>query len=155
MLMCVLTIKCYLALYLYWMLMEDNWGWTESVYKGQCLFLAAAFSLCAHSACIIILASLSFPLCQALEYAKTITKPPVPSQLKQRQKQRPQGFTEHTPYLHDLDVAELTRLEHLRKRHEEEKQAVSLLRKVHAVWRQVQFTLLILHWLPMDPRLWY
>ncbi|KAG7224632.1 hypothetical protein INR49_011385 [Caranx melampygus] len=73
------------------------------------------------------------PRVKALEYAKSIAKPPVPSQPKQRQKQRSESFTEHTPYLPDLDVAQLTRLEHLRKRHEEEKQAVSLLRKVHAV----------------------
>ncbi|XP_071317277.1 jhy protein homolog isoform X2 [Trachinotus anak] len=70
------------------------------------------------------------PRMKALEYAKTIAKPPVLSQPKQRQKAQSEGLTEHAPYLQGLDVAQL---EFLRKRHEEEKQAVSLLRKAHAV----------------------
>lgn len=70
------------------------------------------------------------PRMKALEYAKTIAKPPVQSQPKQRQKHRSEGFTEHASY---LDVSQLATLEVLRKRHEEEKQAVALFRKVPAV----------------------
>ncbi|XP_032388945.1 jhy protein homolog isoform X2 [Etheostoma spectabile] len=73
------------------------------------------------------------PRMKALEYAKTIAKPPVQSQPKQRPKHRSEGFTEPAPYLEDLDVSQLATLEVLRKRHEEEKQAVALFRKVHAV----------------------
>ncbi|KAM7374906.1 hypothetical protein PAMP_007540 [Pampus punctatissimus] len=63
----------------------------------------------------------------ALEYAKTIAKPML------RQKHQSEGFTERTPRLEGLDVSQLASLERLRKRHEEEKQAVALFRKVHAV----------------------
>ncbi|XP_068577539.1 jhy protein homolog [Cebidichthys violaceus] len=70
------------------------------------------------------------PRMKALEYAKTIAKPPVQSQPKQRQKHRSEGFTEHASY---SDVSQLATLEVLRKRHEEEKQAVALFRKVPAV----------------------
>ncbi|XP_067463378.1 jhy protein homolog isoform X1 [Thunnus thynnus] len=70
------------------------------------------------------------PRMKALEYAKTIAKPPQP---KLRQKHQSEGFTEHTPCLEGLDVAQLARLELLGKRHEEEKQAVALFRKMHAV----------------------
>ncbi|XP_039633054.1 jhy protein homolog isoform X3 [Perca fluviatilis] len=73
------------------------------------------------------------PRMKALEYAKTIAKPPVQSQPKQKPKHRSEGFTEPAPYLEDLDVSQLATLEVLRKRHEEEKQAVALFRKVHAV----------------------
>ncbi|XP_035864541.1 jhy protein homolog isoform X5 [Sander lucioperca] len=73
------------------------------------------------------------PRMKALEYAKTIAKPPVQAQPKQRPKHRSEGFTEPAPYLEDLDVSQLATLEVLRKRHEEEKQAVALFRKVHAV----------------------
>ncbi|XP_047462254.1 jhy protein homolog [Mugil cephalus] len=74
-----------------------------------------------------------FPRMKALEYAKTIAKPPVQSQPKQRQKHQPEGFVGHVPYLEGLDVTQLAMLELLRKRHEEEKRAVALFRKVHAV----------------------
>ncbi|XP_078122818.1 jhy protein homolog [Sander vitreus] len=73
------------------------------------------------------------PRMKALEYAKTIAKPPVQAQPKQRPKHRSEGFTEPAPYLEDLDVSQLATLDVLRKRHEEEKQAVALFRKVHAV----------------------
>ncbi|XP_051257486.1 jhy protein homolog isoform X1 [Dicentrarchus labrax] len=73
------------------------------------------------------------PRMKALEYAKTIAKPLVPSQPKQRQKHPSEGFTEHASYLEGLDVSQPATLEALRKRHEEEKQAVALFRKVHAV----------------------
>ncbi|XP_056252562.1 jhy protein homolog isoform X4 [Seriola aureovittata] len=73
------------------------------------------------------------PRMKALEYAKTIAKPPVQSQPKQRQTHQAEGFSEHAPCLQGLDVAQLTRLELLTKRHEEEKQAVSLFRKIPAV----------------------
>ncbi|XP_029304261.1 jhy protein homolog isoform X2 [Cottoperca gobio] len=73
------------------------------------------------------------PRMKALEYAKTIAKPPAQSQPKQRKKHQSEGFIEHTPYLEDLDVSQLSTLEVFRKRHEEEKQAVALFRKVHAV----------------------
>ncbi|XP_034406345.1 jhy protein homolog isoform X2 [Cyclopterus lumpus] len=70
------------------------------------------------------------PRVKALEYAKTIAKPPVQSQPQQRQKHWAKGFTEHASY---LDVSQLATLDVLRKRHEEEKQAVALFRKVPAV----------------------
>ncbi|XP_018548058.1 jhy protein homolog isoform X1 [Lates calcarifer] len=73
------------------------------------------------------------PRMKALEYAKTIAKPPVQSQPKQREKNQPEGLTELSPYLQGLDVSQLTTLGLLRKRHEEEKQAVALFRKIHAV----------------------
>ncbi|XP_034745425.1 jhy protein homolog isoform X2 [Etheostoma cragini] len=73
------------------------------------------------------------PRMKALEYAKTIAKPPVQSQPKQRPKHWSKGFTEPAPYLEDLDVSQLATLEVLRKRHEEEKQAVARFKKVHAV----------------------
>ncbi|KAL7389344.1 hypothetical protein ABVT39_002123 [Epinephelus coioides] len=73
------------------------------------------------------------PRIKALEYAKTIAKPPVQSQPKERQKHQSEDFTEHTLYLEDLDISQLATLEILRKRHEKEKQAVARLRKVHAV----------------------
>ncbi|KAI3373174.1 hypothetical protein L3Q82_006368 [Scortum barcoo] len=69
----------------------------------------------------------------ALEYAKTIAKPPVQSQPKRRQKHQSEGFTERTPYMEDLDGTQLATLEVLRRRHEEEKQAVALFRKVYAI----------------------
>ncbi|XP_056267864.1 jhy protein homolog isoform X2 [Pseudoliparis swirei] len=70
------------------------------------------------------------PRMKALEYAKTIAKPHVQSQPQQRQKHWSKGFTEHAS---DVDVSQLATLDVLRKRHEEEKQAVALFRKVHAV----------------------
>ncbi|XP_069021239.1 jhy protein homolog [Embiotoca jacksoni] len=73
------------------------------------------------------------PRMKALEYAKTIAKPPVQSKPKQQQKHQSEGFIDNTPYLRDLDVSQLAILELLRKRHEEEKQAVALFRKVHIV----------------------
>ncbi|XP_068456837.1 jhy protein homolog [Clinocottus analis] len=69
------------------------------------------------------------PRMKALEYARTIAKPPVQCQ-PQRQKHRSKGVPEHASY---LDVSQLATMEVLRKRHEEEKQAVALFRKVHAV----------------------
>ncbi|XP_040907199.1 jhy protein homolog [Toxotes jaculatrix] len=73
------------------------------------------------------------PRMKALEYAKTIAKPPVQPPPKQRMKQQSEGFTEGAAYCLGMDVNQLTRLDLLRKRHEEEKQAVALFRKVHAV----------------------
>ncbi|XP_040005529.1 jhy protein homolog isoform X3 [Xiphias gladius] len=73
------------------------------------------------------------PRMKALEYAKTIAKPPVQSKPKQRHNHQSEGFTEHAPYLQGMDVSQLIRVELLRKRHEEEKQAVALFRKVHVV----------------------
>ncbi|KAM6983470.1 jhy protein homolog [Tautogolabrus adspersus] len=73
------------------------------------------------------------PRMKALEYAKTITKPPVQSQLKQTQKHQPEGLTEKAQYLERLDVFQPAALDVLRKRHEEEKQVVALFRKVNAV----------------------
>ncbi|XP_054482419.1 jhy protein homolog [Anoplopoma fimbria] len=70
------------------------------------------------------------PRMKALEYAKTIAKPPVQPQPKLRQKHRSEGFTENASY---MDVSQLATLEVLRKRHEEERQAVALFRKEHAV----------------------
>ncbi|KAM8741638.1 jhy protein homolog isoform 1-T1 [Acanthopagrus schlegelii] len=73
------------------------------------------------------------PRMRALEYAKTIEKPPVQFEPKQRQKHKSKGFTECTPFLEDLDMSQPVPLDVLRKRHEEEKKAVALFRKVHGV----------------------
>ncbi|XP_053298178.1 jhy protein homolog isoform X2 [Pleuronectes platessa] len=72
------------------------------------------------------------PRIKALEYAKTIAKPPVKSQPKQRQKFKTEDFTELTPQWQGSDVSLLTKLDVLRKRHEEEKLAVAPFRKEHA-----------------------
>lgn len=61
--------------------------------------------------------------CKALEYAKTIAKPPVMQQPKKSQTQRSRGAIE------GLNMSELSRLEILKKRHEEEKRAFALLTK--------------------------
>ncbi|XP_059208083.1 jhy protein homolog [Centropristis striata] len=68
------------------------------------------------------------PRMKALEYAKTIAKPAV-----QRQRHQSEGLSEPASYSGGSDVSELSSLEILRKRHEEEKHAVALLRKVRAV----------------------
>ncbi|XP_071761384.1 jhy protein homolog [Centroberyx gerrardi] len=75
------------------------------------------------------------PRTKALEYAKTIVRPPVQPQPKPKpsQKHGSEGSAEHAPYLDGLDLSQLATLELLRKRHEEEKQAVACFRKVHAV----------------------
>ncbi|XP_035034698.1 jhy protein homolog [Hippoglossus stenolepis] len=73
------------------------------------------------------------PRIKALEYAKTIAKPPVKSQPKQRQKFKTEDFTELAPLWQGSDMSLLTKLEVLRKRHEEEKLAVALFGKGHAV----------------------
>ncbi|XP_062414114.1 jhy protein homolog [Pungitius pungitius] len=70
------------------------------------------------------------PRMKALEYAKTIAKPPVQFQPQQRQKYQSKGFREH---VFDPDVPQMAELEALRKRHEEEKKVVALFRKQHAV----------------------
>ncbi|XP_028278054.1 jhy protein homolog [Parambassis ranga] len=73
------------------------------------------------------------PRMKALEYAKTIVKPPVQPKPKQTKKHQAEDFTGHAPFLHGLDMSQLATLELLRQRHEEERQAVALFRKVHAV----------------------
>lgn len=60
---------------------------------------------------------------KALEYAKTIAKPPALQQPKKNQTQRSRGVIE------GLNMPEFSRLEILKKRHEEEKRAFALLRK--------------------------
>ncbi|XP_010780517.1 jhy protein homolog isoform X1 [Notothenia coriiceps] len=72
------------------------------------------------------------PRVKALEYAKTIAKP-VASQTPKQREQRSEGSTERAPYLEGLDHPPPDTLEVLRQRHEEEKQAVALFRRVHAV----------------------
>ncbi|XP_055005034.1 jhy protein homolog [Boleophthalmus pectinirostris] len=67
---------------------------------------------------------------KALEYAKTIAKPLAPVQSKKKDKQKV-NLTEHAPYVEGLDLSQLTTLELLRKRHEQEKQAVEMLRIQH------------------------
>ncbi|KAM8898531.1 jhy protein homolog [Spinachia spinachia] len=62
------------------------------------------------------------PRMKALEYAKTMAKSPVQFQPRQKQKYQSKGFPEHAS---DLDVPQMAVPEALRKRHKEEKQAVS------------------------------
>lgn len=66
--------------------------------------------------------SLSLFACKALEYAKTIAKPSAPQQPRKNQAPRPRSFE-------GLNVSDLSRLEVLKKRHEEEKMAFALLTK--------------------------
>ncbi|KAK5888282.1 hypothetical protein CesoFtcFv8_016796 [Champsocephalus esox] len=72
------------------------------------------------------------PRMKALEYAKTIAKP-VASQSPKQREQRSEGSTERAPYLEGRDHPPPDTLEVLRQRHEEERQAVALFRRVHAV----------------------
>ncbi|XP_054873238.1 jhy protein homolog [Amphiprion ocellaris] len=73
------------------------------------------------------------PRMKALEYVKTIAKPPVQSQPKPKQRNQSEGIIEHAPFMKGLDVSHLATLQLLRKRHEEEKQCVALFTKQHAV----------------------
>lgn len=61
--------------------------------------------------------------CKALEYAKTIAKPSVLQQPKKNQTQRSRGAIE------GLNMSDLSRLEILKKRHDDEKKAFALLTK--------------------------
>ncbi|TWW74275.1 jhy protein homolog isoform X2 [Takifugu flavidus] len=63
------------------------------------------------------------PRRKALEYAKTIARPSAPQQPRSNQAPRPRAFIE------GLNVSDLSRLEVLKKRHEEEKMAFALLTK--------------------------
>lgn len=74
----------------------------------------------------IWLSTTSPPFIQALEYAKTIVKPPLQSQPKPSPKQQSSAVAE--------DGSQLTMLELLRIRHEEEKQAVARFQKMHVIW---------------------
>ncbi|KPP75677.1 hypothetical protein Z043_105057 [Scleropages formosus] len=65
------------------------------------------------------------PRMKALEYARNIPKPKVPSQQKNREVTKKESFTEHVQNLEYLDISQLATLEMLRKRHEEEKQAIA------------------------------
>ncbi|KAK7904320.1 hypothetical protein WMY93_016927 [Mugilogobius chulae] len=76
------------------------------------------------------------PRVKALEYAKTIAKPLAPVQSKRIDKREVNGTEDHTEYalrVEGLDLSQLSMLEILRKRHEAEKQAVAMLRKIHAL----------------------
>ncbi|XP_051793502.1 jhy protein homolog isoform X1 [Acanthochromis polyacanthus] len=73
------------------------------------------------------------PRMKALEYVKTIAKPPIQSRPKVKQRNQSEGITEHAPFMKGLDVSQLATLQLLRKRHEEEKQSVALFTKQHAV----------------------
>ncbi|CAL1574114.1 unnamed protein product [Knipowitschia caucasica] len=74
---------------------------------------------------------------KALEYAKTISKP-LQSKTKEKRQLDSDDLTEPAPCVEGLVLSrttslELTSLELLRKRHEEEKLAVAMLRKIHMV----------------------
>ncbi|KAM3600907.1 uncharacterized protein V6R79_004421 [Siganus canaliculatus] len=75
------------------------------------------------------------PRMKALEYAKNIAKPPVQPRPKAGQKPHchSECITGYIPYLEGLDQSQFATLELLRKRHEAEKRAVAVLRKVHAL----------------------
>ncbi|CAJ1064726.1 jhy protein homolog isoform X2 [Xyrichtys novacula] len=73
------------------------------------------------------------PRIKALEYARTVAKRSLQSQPKQRQRSPSGGSTGRSPYMEGLDVLQPAALDVLKKRHEEEKQAVALFKKVHAV----------------------
>ncbi|KAK3550347.1 hypothetical protein QTP86_025143, partial [Hemibagrus guttatus] len=71
---------------------------------------------------------------KALEYAKTVAKPKAPQQLKERPKDKSESerVFQHTAY-HRLgtDLTQLSTLEMLRIRHEQEKQVVARFTNVH------------------------
>ncbi|KAK3522021.1 hypothetical protein QTP70_021388 [Hemibagrus guttatus] len=71
---------------------------------------------------------------KALEYAKTVAKPKAPQQLKERPKDKSESerVFQHTAY-HQLgtDLTQLSTLEMLRIRHEQEKQVVARFTNVH------------------------
>ncbi|XP_035391666.1 jhy protein homolog [Electrophorus electricus] len=66
------------------------------------------------------------PRNKALEYAKTIMKPKAPQQWRERPQEKHEKALEHPAILQlGLDLSQLAALDMLRKRHEEEKQAVA------------------------------
>ncbi|KAF4081983.1 hypothetical protein AMELA_G00146610 [Ameiurus melas] len=70
----------------------------------------------------------NIPRNKALEYAKTIAKPKAPQQLKERSKDQTESEREfeHFAYLQSgVDLTQMSTLEMLRKRHEQEKQVVA------------------------------
>ncbi|XP_076876597.1 jhy protein homolog isoform X2 [Brachyhypopomus gauderio] len=75
----------------------------------------------------------AIPRIKALEYAKTIVKPKGRQQWKERPsaKQEKEWVSEQ-PAVLGLDLPQLTALDMLRKRHEEEKQAVAHITHLHA-----------------------
>ncbi|XP_029923979.1 jhy protein homolog [Myripristis murdjan] len=73
------------------------------------------------------------PRTKALEYAKTIAKPPAHPQPKPKPRQTDQSEGIDALVLKGLDLSQLVMLERLKKRHEAEKQAVASLSKVQAL----------------------
>ncbi|KAI4895930.1 hypothetical protein NFI96_031274 [Prochilodus magdalenae] len=76
----------------------------------------------------------AIPRNKALEYAKTIAKPKAPQQWREKPKEKSEndGVFEHSAYLQlGVDLSQLATLEMLRKRHEQEKQAVARFTSLH------------------------
>ncbi|XP_026797495.3 jhy protein homolog [Pangasianodon hypophthalmus] len=76
----------------------------------------------------------NIPRNKALEYAKTIAKPKAPQQLKETPKDQTESerVFEHSAYLQlGVDLTQLSTLEMLRKRHEQEKQVVACFTSTH------------------------
>ncbi|MCJ8742528.1 hypothetical protein PDJAM_G00083020 [Pangasius djambal] len=76
----------------------------------------------------------NIPRNKALEYAKTIAKPKAPQQLKERPRDQTESerVFEHSAYLQlGVDLTQLSTLEMLRKRHEQEKQVVARFTSSH------------------------
>uniref|UniRef100_A0A3B1IW11 Uncharacterized protein n=1 Tax=Astyanax mexicanus TaxID=7994 RepID=A0A3B1IW11_ASTMX len=76
----------------------------------------------------------AIPRKKALEYAKTIAKPKAPQQqrVKLIEKRESEDMFEHSAYLQlGVDVSQIAALEVLRKRHEQEKQAVARFAGLH------------------------
>nr|XP_057944068.1 jhy protein homolog [Doryrhamphus excisus] len=64
------------------------------------------------------------PRIKALEYAKTIAKPRLQPQPKSGHKQQSAGSTGHAPCLGGWDISQMTTVDLLMKRHQEEKDAI-------------------------------
>ncbi|XP_072514708.1 jhy protein homolog isoform X2 [Salminus brasiliensis] len=77
----------------------------------------------------------AIPRKKALEYAKTIAKPKVPQQwrVKPKEKSESENMFEQSAYIQlGVDLSQLAALEMLRKRHEQEKQAVARFTSLHS-----------------------
>ncbi|KAI5629223.1 hypothetical protein C0J50_8122 [Silurus asotus] len=85
----------------------------------------------------------SIPRNKALEYAKTIAKPKAPQQPKKVSinKTEQKRLFEHSAYLQlGVDLTQLSTLEMLKQRHEQEKQAVARFSNIHGNSSTSQFS---------------
>lgn len=114
----MLCVDWRLKYFIYETALIFHYSWISVFIINGFDYFCSEISLCLYLFC-----------CKALEYSKTIAKPLVPQQPKKKQTQ-PQT---QPPWPHGviqgLNMSDLSRLEVLKKRHEEEKKAFALLRK--------------------------